>query len=115
MTPGDLVKAEGGAMVTMSSNVSLKAKLEGSLGMALFRSCCAGEGMFMSHFDLMAVRCRLSSTCVLNNCRGGHVCRACVKCHWPRRALLEQACRPRAHVNCDIQVMSVHRDAGQSW
>jgi Mitochondrial biogenesis AIM24 len=56
VTPGELVKAEGGAMVTMSSNVHLDAKLEGSIGAALFRSCCAGEGMFMSHFSLREVR-----------------------------------------------------------
>ena len=36
----------------MSDNVSLSAKIEGSMAMACFRSCCAGEDLFMSHFSL---------------------------------------------------------------
>eukprot|EP00892_Ulva_mutabilis_P005027 jgi/Ulvmu1/2897/UM146_0039.1 len=52
LTPNDLVKAESGAMVTMSSGVDVEAKLEGGAGAAAFRSCCAGESLFMSHFKL---------------------------------------------------------------
>lgn len=43
ITPNDLVKAESGAMVTMSSGVDIEAKLEGGAGAACFRSCCAGK------------------------------------------------------------------------
>ena len=50
--PGDTIKAEAGAMVTMSNNVDLEAKIEGSTGDALLRCCCAGESLFMSHFSL---------------------------------------------------------------
>lgn len=42
ITPNDLIKAESGAMVTMSSGVEIEAKLEGSAGAACLRSCCAG-------------------------------------------------------------------------
>ena len=50
--PGDSVKAEAGAMVAMSSNVDLAAKIEGPSGDALVRCFCAGEPLFMSHFTL---------------------------------------------------------------
>ena len=43
ITPNDRVKAESGAMVTMSSGVDVEAKLEGGAGAACFRSCCAGK------------------------------------------------------------------------
>jgi hypothetical protein len=54
-------------MVTMSNNVNLNARLEGSVASAIFRSCCAGEGMFMSHFSLLQVRvqgCVTHATCL---------------------------------------------------
>jgi uncharacterized protein (AIM24 family) len=50
--PGDIIKAEAGAMVTMSNNVDIEAKIEGSTGDALLRCCCAGESLFMTHFSL---------------------------------------------------------------
>ena len=50
--PGDTIKAEAGAMVTMSNNVDLEAKIEGFSGDAFVRCCCAGESLFMSHFTL---------------------------------------------------------------
>ena len=50
--PGDTIKAEAGAMVTMSNNVDLEAKVEGSAADACLRCCCAGESLFMSHFCL---------------------------------------------------------------
>jgi hypothetical protein len=50
--PGDSIKAEAGAMVTMSNNIDIEAKVEGSAGDALLRCCCAGESLFMSHFSL---------------------------------------------------------------
>ena len=50
--PGDIIKAEAGAMVTMSNNVDLEAKVEGSAADACLRCCCAGESLFMSHFSL---------------------------------------------------------------
>jgi hypothetical protein len=49
---GDTVKAESGCMVTMSDNVHLEAKMDGGLGLACLRSCCAGEGLFLSHCTL---------------------------------------------------------------
>lgn len=52
LLPDDSVKADTGCMVTMSNNVNLSAKIEGSAAMACFRSCCAGEDLFMSHFSL---------------------------------------------------------------
>ena len=52
--PGDSVKAEAGAMVTMSNNVDLEARIEGGAGDACLRCCCAGESLFMSHFTLKA-------------------------------------------------------------
>lgn len=50
--PGDSIKAESGAMVTMSNNIDLDVKVEGSAGAALVRCCFAGESLFMSHFSL---------------------------------------------------------------
>eukprot|EP00892_Ulva_mutabilis_P005025 jgi/Ulvmu1/2895/UM146_0037.1 len=52
ISENDLVKAESGAMVDMSDGLNIKARLEGGAGCAMFRSCCAGESLFMSHFTI---------------------------------------------------------------
>jgi hypothetical protein len=59
--PGDSIKAEAGAMVTMSNNIDLEAKIEGSAGDACLRCCCAGESLFMSHFSLKPGMARFCS------------------------------------------------------
>jgi uncharacterized protein (AIM24 family) len=39
------------AMVTMSNNLDVKAKMEGSVGGALLRCCCTSESFFTTHFS----------------------------------------------------------------
>lgn len=50
--PNDGLKAESGAMVTMSNNLNVEAKVEGGVGSALMRCCCTGESFFMTHFTI---------------------------------------------------------------
>ena len=65
MLPGDSIKAEAGAMVTMSNNIDLDAKVEGSAGDAFVRCCCAGESLFVSHFSLKpGMVCTCNHSCV---------------------------------------------------
>jgi uncharacterized protein (TIGR00266 family) len=49
LDPGDSVRAESGAMVSMSDTVSLEAKMAGGLGKALGR-VLGGESVFQSTF-----------------------------------------------------------------
>lgn len=42
ITPNDTVKAESGAMISMSAGVDVRAKMEGGGCSALFTCCCAG-------------------------------------------------------------------------
>ncbi|GBG67804.1 hypothetical protein CBR_g928 [Chara braunii] len=44
------VKAAGGAMVSMHNNVDLRVELEGGVGAACCRCCCAGSSGFLTHF-----------------------------------------------------------------
>ena len=39
-------------MVSMTNNLTVKAKMEGSVGGALLRCCCTGESFFMTHFSV---------------------------------------------------------------
>jgi len=50
LAPGDDLKAEGGAMVSMSSNTKINTHIEGSCFTACCRCCCADEGLFFSDF-----------------------------------------------------------------
>ncbi|GBG67803.1 hypothetical protein CBR_g927 [Chara braunii] len=44
------LKAVGRAMVTMHNNVDLRVELEGGMGQACCRCCCAGSSAFLTHF-----------------------------------------------------------------
>ncbi|GBG67802.1 hypothetical protein CBR_g926 [Chara braunii] len=44
------LKAAGGAMVSMHNNVDLRVELEGGVGQACCRCCCAGSSAFLTHF-----------------------------------------------------------------
>lgn len=50
--PGEQVKAESGGMVSMSTNVHMEARLEGTTAEALTRCCCSGESMFLTYYSL---------------------------------------------------------------
>lgn len=75
-------------MVTMSNNVDLDARVEGSAGAALLRCCCAGESLFMSHFTLKPGEVHSSpyaaceSTFTLSIASRGYS-RDSVACAWP--------------------------------
>ncbi|KYC45564.1 MAG: hypothetical protein APG12_00896 [Candidatus Methanofastidiosum methylothiophilum] len=47
---GQSIVAEAGAMVTMSSNVSLKTEMKGGIGGALKRGVLGGESLFMNTY-----------------------------------------------------------------
>ena len=50
LAPGEQIRAESGAMVGMTPNVHLDAKMQGGLLSALGRSMFAGESMFQSTY-----------------------------------------------------------------
>lgn len=52
LVPGDSVKAESGSMVSMSTNVHMHSKMEGTAMQALTRCCCSGESMFLTYYTL---------------------------------------------------------------
>jgi hypothetical protein len=49
---GDTVKAESGAMITVSRNVNMESKIDGSMMQAFVRWLCAGESMYVTHYSL---------------------------------------------------------------
>ncbi len=49
----ELVRAEGGAMVSMSSNVELKSKKQGKGLGGMLKAAVSGEGLFASEFQAM--------------------------------------------------------------
>ncbi len=51
LDPGETMQAEGGAMVSMSSNVSLQTEMKGGFMGALGRSFLGGESFFTSKFQ----------------------------------------------------------------
>jgi uncharacterized protein (AIM24 family) len=54
------------AMLTMSNNLEMDAKMDGGVGSALARKVFSGESMFLTHF-------RCASHCALA-CSHSHVC-----------------------------------------
>jgi len=54
MVPGDGIKSEGGAMISMSPNVIIKTSMDGGCGQACCRCCCLGESFFLSTYDVEA-------------------------------------------------------------
>lgn len=52
LVPGEVVKAESGSMVSMSTNVHMEAKMEGSAAEAFTRCCCLGESMYLTYYSL---------------------------------------------------------------
>src|SRR5690606_30276604 len=50
LEPGDLVRAEAGAMMYMTAGVTMDAKMEGGLLGGLKRKLLAGESFFITHF-----------------------------------------------------------------
>lgn len=63
LVPGDCVKAESGGMVSMSTNVHMEAKLEGTATEALTRCCCSGESMFLTYYSLKPGEVRYLTLC----------------------------------------------------
>lgn len=51
LEPGEVVQAEGGAMVSMSANMALETEMKGGLFGALGRSFLGGESFFTSKFQ----------------------------------------------------------------
>jgi uncharacterized protein (TIGR00266 family) len=49
--PGEVIQAEGGAMVSMSANMALQTEMKGGLFGALGRSILGGESFFTSKFQ----------------------------------------------------------------
>ncbi len=47
---GETIKAEGGAMISMSPNIELKAKTAGKGIGGIFKAAIGGEGLFMSEY-----------------------------------------------------------------
>jgi uncharacterized protein (AIM24 family) len=50
LTPNERIRAEAGAMVSMSSSVSIETKAEGGLLKSLGRAVLGGESFFQNFF-----------------------------------------------------------------
>jgi len=50
LDPGEILQAEGGAMVSMDSGISIETKAKGGLLKSLGRSMLGGESFFMNTF-----------------------------------------------------------------
>jgi uncharacterized protein (TIGR00266 family) len=50
LSPGDVVRAESGAMVSMSPTLELKAKKQGKGIGGMFKAVIGGEGLFISEY-----------------------------------------------------------------
>ena len=62
LVAGEQVKAESGGMVSMSTNVHMDARLEGTASEALARCCCSGESMFLTYYSLKPGEVRRTHT-----------------------------------------------------
>ena len=52
LTPGDIIKAEGDAMITMPRELELGVNMEGGCCVGCCRCCCAGSSLYISTFSI---------------------------------------------------------------